>query len=105
MLLHWWIEFPEVFFEERPDPLQGGEKNGAAMMEGVVGNPPFAGKNTITESSGAGMLDWRHPRSGPEVKGSTQYGSLRISSSRRAADLPGATRRARLHCDEHHRTG
>jgi len=20
---HWWLEFPEVFFEERPDPLQG----------------------------------------------------------------------------------
>jgi len=44
---HWWIEFPEVFFEERPDPLDEGKKNGAALMEAVVGNPPFGGKNTI----------------------------------------------------------
>src|ERR1019366_1500290 len=35
---HWWIEFPEVFFDERPDPLQGGAINGAALMEAVVGN-------------------------------------------------------------------
>jgi len=36
-----------VFFEERPDPLDEGKKNGAALMEAVVGNPPFGGKNTI----------------------------------------------------------
>jgi len=55
---HWWIEFPEVFFEARPDPLQGGAVNGAAFMEGVVGNPPFGGKNNIGESNPAGYLDW-----------------------------------------------
>lgn len=55
---HWWIEFPEVFFEERPDPLQGGVANGAALMEGVVGNPPFGGKNNILATSVDGYLDW-----------------------------------------------
>ena len=41
---HWWIEFPEVFFEERPDPLQSGARNGAALMEGappMIANPWF----------------------------------------------------------------
>ena len=56
--VHWWIEFPEVFFEERPDPLQGGAVNGAALMEGVVGNPPFGGKNTIIDGHPDGYLDW-----------------------------------------------
>ena len=55
---HWWIEFPEVFFDERPDPLQAGAVNGAALMEGVVGNPPFGGKNSILDSSAEGYLDW-----------------------------------------------
>ncbi|RYZ17795.1 MAG: hypothetical protein EOO70_00910, partial [Myxococcaceae bacterium] len=55
---HWWIEFPEVFFEERPDPLQRGEATGAAMMEGVVGNPPFGGKNNVGESNPEGYIDW-----------------------------------------------
>jgi hypothetical protein len=55
---HWWIEFPEVFFDERPDPLQGGAINGAALMEGVVGNPPFGGKNNIVDANPDGYLDW-----------------------------------------------
>lgn len=55
---HWWLEFPEVFFEERPDPLQGGIVNGAALMEGVVGNPPFGGKNNIADGNVEGYLDW-----------------------------------------------
>ncbi|WP_437718196.1 DNA methyltransferase [Sorangium sp. So ce448] len=55
---HWWIEFPEVFFEERPDPLQGGEVTGVALMEGVVGNPPFAGKNTLIDSHPTGYIEW-----------------------------------------------
>ena len=55
---HWWIEFPEVFFEERPDPLEHGEVNRAALMEAVVGNPPFAGKNTMSNSVVPGYVDW-----------------------------------------------
>jgi hypothetical protein len=55
---HWWIEFPEVFFDERPDPLQEGAINGAALMEGVVGNPPFMGGRQISGTYGNAYLDW-----------------------------------------------
>jgi hypothetical protein len=55
---HWWIEFPEVFFEERPDPLQGGAATGAALMEGVVGNPPFMGQARISGEFGESYRDW-----------------------------------------------
>ncbi|WP_437562981.1 type IIL restriction-modification enzyme MmeI [Sorangium sp. So ce542] len=55
---HWWIEFPEVFFEERPDPLQAGEVTGVALMEGVVGNPPFMGGSAISTRHGASYRDW-----------------------------------------------
>ena len=51
---HWDLEFPEVFSSER-----GG-------FDGFVGNPPFAGKNTIAEGSPDGILDWfkqLHPES------------------------------------------
>ena len=43
---HWELEFPEVF--ERANP----------GFDAVVGNPPFAGKNTIINASPSGYLDW-----------------------------------------------
>jgi len=43
---HWEIEFPEVFTRTNPG------------FDVFVGNPPFAGKNTITASSGANYLQW-----------------------------------------------
>jgi hypothetical protein len=43
---HWEIEFPEVF----------GRKNGG--FDVFVGNPPFAGKNTLINSSMPHILDW-----------------------------------------------
>ncbi|WP_438001482.1 DNA methyltransferase [Sorangium sp. So ce185] len=55
---HWWIEFPEVFFEERPDPLQGGEVTGVAQVDGIVGNPPFMGGSLISSRLGIGYRDW-----------------------------------------------
>lgn len=55
---HWWIEFPEVFFEERPDPLDGGKLNHAALMEAVVGNPPFLGGSSISSQFGDAYLAW-----------------------------------------------
>lgn len=55
---HWWVEFPEVFYEERPDPMATGNAYGAAYMDGFVGNPPFAGKNTITAASGRSYIEW-----------------------------------------------
>ncbi len=44
--LHWEIEFPEVF--ERNEP----------GFDCVVGNPPFAGKNTVIASNRVGFSDW-----------------------------------------------
>jgi hypothetical protein len=43
---HWELEFPEVF------------QNGRGGFDAFVGNPPFAGKNTIAEGSPTGFLDW-----------------------------------------------
>lgn len=43
---HWQIEFPEVFMRPHPG------------FDAFVGNPPFAGKNTITASNGSNYLQW-----------------------------------------------
>lgn len=43
---HWEIEFPEVFGRDNPG------------FDAVVGNPPFAGKNTISIASGPKYLAW-----------------------------------------------
>ncbi|MCP9859456.1 MULTISPECIES: Eco57I restriction-modification methylase domain-containing protein [unclassified Cyanobium] len=52
--LHWQFAFPDVFGRVEPG------------FDVVVGNPPFAGKNTIAEGSPDGILDWfkqLHPES------------------------------------------
>lgn len=43
---HWPIEFPEVFASDDPG------------FDVVVGNPPFAGKNTIQAGNPPGYLQW-----------------------------------------------
>ena len=43
---HWEIEFPEVFDRANPG------------FDSVVGNPPFAGKNTVAAANVAGYPDW-----------------------------------------------
>lgn len=43
---HWEVEFPEVF--ERATP----------GFDAIVGNPPFAGKNTLKSANGDGYIDW-----------------------------------------------
>lgn len=43
---HWEIEFPEVF--DRKDP----------GFDAIVGNPPFAGKNSVAGANMAGYTDW-----------------------------------------------
>ncbi len=53
---HWEIEFPEVFLETAPDgSIRRREHGGFDVM---VGNPPFAGKNTIAKGHPNGYLDW-----------------------------------------------
>lgn len=51
---NWELEFPEVF--NRPNP----------GFDAIVGNPPFAGKNTTINANAPGYLDWLkvvHPES------------------------------------------
>ena len=51
---HWEIEFPEVF----------DRKNSG--FDAFIGNPPFAGKNTVNAANPSGYLDWlkqAHPES------------------------------------------
>ena len=55
---HWHVEFPEVFYAARPDPLDEMRVNGAAYMDAFVGNPPFAGKNGIIAEGGPEYLYW-----------------------------------------------
>ena len=43
---HWELEFPEVFLRER------------SGFDAVIGNPPFAGKNTTAAGNVAGYQDW-----------------------------------------------
>jgi hypothetical protein len=43
---HWEIEFPEVFGQGNPG------------FDAIIGNPPFAGKNTLLNSNCEGYLDW-----------------------------------------------
>jgi hypothetical protein len=51
---HWQIEFPEVFDRDNPG------------FDAIVGNPPFAGKNTLAEGNADYYADWlkeEHPQS------------------------------------------
>lgn len=51
---HWETEFPEVFGRSNPG------------FDAIVGNPPFAGKNTLTAGNVPGYLEWLktiHPES------------------------------------------
>jgi hypothetical protein len=43
---HWEVEFPEVFSRGNPG------------FDAIVGNPPFAGKNSVGSSNVPGYLDW-----------------------------------------------
>jgi len=43
---HWQIEFPEVFDREQPG------------FDAIVGNPPFAGKNTLAAANPERYPDW-----------------------------------------------
>ena len=46
---HWMLEFPEIFYAERADPLANDQRNQVAWIDSIVGNPPFAGKNGLID--------------------------------------------------------
>jgi hypothetical protein len=82
---HWHLELPEVFFLERPDPLEEGRVNQAAFVDAFVGNPPFAGKNGVV-ALGDNYLDWL------QAVHVGAHGNADLSAHffRRAASLLGA---------------
>ncbi|MEG5104082.1 N-6 DNA methylase [Microcoleus sp. AT13-A6] len=54
MPFNWEIEFPEVFDRKNPG------------FDAIIGNPPFAGKNTAINANVPGFMDWLkvvHPES------------------------------------------
>ncbi len=55
---HWHVEFPEVFYLQRSDPLEPDGVRSAAYMEAFVGNPPFAGVAFLTQQLGNGYVPW-----------------------------------------------
>ncbi|MCG8556098.1 MAG: N-6 DNA methylase [Proteobacteria bacterium] len=55
---HWHSEFPEVFYQQRSDPLSPSKSSGAAYFEAIVGNPPFAGSHRITALRGKTYSEW-----------------------------------------------
>jgi hypothetical protein len=54
---HWMLEFPEVFYAQRPDPLAGSEV-GVAWMDAFVGNPPFVGGRRVRSELGDAYTEW-----------------------------------------------
>ena len=57
---HWELEFPEVFERE---PSAGSARGNRSQekppgFDAIVGNPPFAGKNSLAAGNVAGYPDW-----------------------------------------------
>lgn len=48
---HWELEFPEVFTVNDKGTVTGG-------FDAIIGNPPFAGKNTLSSGHADGYPDW-----------------------------------------------
>jgi hypothetical protein len=57
-VFHWMVEFPEVFYAERPDPLDRNQVNRAAYMDAFLGNPPFVDKNALSALFGEVYIRW-----------------------------------------------
>ena len=58
---HWEIEFPEVFEREPSTESARPRAHPRATLPGfdaIVGNPPFAGKNSVAAGNVAGYPDW-----------------------------------------------
>jgi hypothetical protein len=83
---HWHLELPEVFFLERPDPLDDRKTNRAAFVDAFVGNPPFMGQSHISGTLGEPYRDWLFK----QHEGSGGKADLVAHFFRRAGTLLGA---------------
>jgi hypothetical protein len=57
-VFHWMVELPEVFYADRPDPLEGDRVNRAAYMDAFMGNPPFAHGLQLAREQGTSYVAW-----------------------------------------------
>ncbi len=57
-VFHWMLEYPEVFFEERPDPFDSARGSRATHLDAIVGNPPFLGGKRISTEHGDRYAEW-----------------------------------------------
>jgi len=58
---HWMIEFPEVFYAGRRDPLAPLAEDGVdkpGFIDAFIGNPPFMGGGQISGTMGEPYRDW-----------------------------------------------
>jgi hypothetical protein len=55
---HWPLEFPEVFYAGRPDPLEANKTNRVAWMDAFIGNPPFVGGRRMSGEFGGAYTDF-----------------------------------------------
>jgi hypothetical protein len=88
-VFHWMTEFPEVFWSERPDPLDDDQVNRAAFMDAFIGNPPFAGTRSLAVSAGLQMRHWLAERF-PGPRGNQGNVDLCVFFLLLADDLAGA---------------
>ena len=80
---HWEIEFPEVFDRKNPG------------FDAFVGNPPFAGKNTVNAGNPPRYLDWL------KQVDSESHGKLRSGGAFLPAGLCAVARRRMSRPDRH----
>jgi hypothetical protein len=83
---HWWLEFPEVFWVDRKDPLEADRLNKNAWIDAVMGNPPFMGGSSISGHFSPSYLSWLLSCFAPAHGGSDYSGYF----LRRADGLIGA---------------
>jgi hypothetical protein len=55
---HWMLEYPEVFCDERADPLDEDRPNGEAWVDAFVGNPPFMSGSSVAQNAGSSYTNW-----------------------------------------------
>lgn len=84
-VFHWMAEFPEVFYAERPDPLEADRQNRAAYMDAFVGNPPFLNGKEVGRAFGGAYSDWFST-----LRATTQNADISAHFFRIADELLGA---------------
>jgi len=57
-VFHWMLEFPEVFYTGKPDPLASDNAAHCAFIDAFIGNPPFKGGRNVSGALGDEYKEW-----------------------------------------------